>query len=174
MARVIGNISNRKGVAGFNSSLGINMELDARDFMKRFDKLVTKDSVDDLTEGLTLSANQFITDIAEKAPQAPVDTSAMVGSMSAFVNKKLVATSERYRRFVKGAGKRVLRNFITKTHTEKIFPKRLDLILGMNAPYSTVQHETHKTKKNFLENKLMEFWKNYISIALRPLQKRLR
>ena len=149
------------------------MEFDISDFDKKFKKFVDKDSINDLTFGLGNAGKQFITDIAEKEPVTPVLTSAMVSSISAFVNKKLVATSERYRRYT-GEASKLLRNFITKSHTEKIFKNRIDLILGMNAPYSTFQHETHKTKRNFVENKLMEFWKNYIEIALRPLKKRLR
>ena len=153
--------------AGFKRGLSVSM--DTRDFEKRLDKFMTKDTLVALRRGLGLAFLQLLDDIVLEAPMAPVLTSALVGSITVFVNNKLVGDSDKYQ--TGGI------DYQSRTNTEPQPRDAEQATLVVNAPYATVQHENfpHKSKEGagmfFVIKKVIANKTKYGQIVVNEIRK---
>ena len=118
---------------------GLSVDMDTKDFELRLDKFFRKDSLVSMKRGLGLAFMQLLDDIALEAPMAPVLTSALVGSMTVFVNQKLFGDSKKYRT---GDAE----DLSERVNTEPKWSGGEEALLVVNAPYATIQHENFPTK----------------------------
>ena len=118
---------------------GLSVDMDTSDFELRLDKFFRKDSLASLKRGLGLAFMQLLDDIALEAPMAPVLTSALVSSITVFVNQKLFGDSNKYRT---GDAE----DLSERINTEPKWADGEEALLVVNAPYATIQHENYPTK----------------------------
>lgn len=147
---------------------GMSIEMDAREVglkLAKFDRNV----LNRLRSGIGLALLALMDDIVEEAPTAPILTSALRGSMTAFVNKTLIGTSKKYQ--TGGENYRQLKN------SEPNWNKGEQGLLAVNAPYATLQHERFENKSEtgagmfFVMKKITRFAKKYGQIVVREMKR---
>ena len=156
------------GKPGFHRGMSITM--DTKEFEKDLDRFMTKNSIAALRRGLGKAWMQLIDDIALEQPTIPVDTSALISSITVFVNKRLFGTSSKYRQ-----GSPV--NYQQRKSTEPDYHKGEQALLVVNAPYATVQHEDFEQKSKpgagmfFVSRKVRQYGKKYVQIVIHEVKK---
>ncbi len=148
---------------------GMTVELDTSDFEPKLDKFMAKSAIVGLRKGLGLAWMELMRDIVYEIPKIPLLTSALRGSMTVFVNRKLFGDSSKYQ-----AGGEIFRE---RKSTEPKWNKGEEALLVVNAPYATVQHEKFEQKSQpgagrfYVLNKLRRFGRKYGKIDADEVKK---
>ncbi len=148
---------------------GMSVEMDTREFELDLDRFMSKNVIIGLRRGIGKALLQLIDDIVEEAPTAPILTSALRGSMTAFVNKVFIGDSKKYQ--TGGESYREYKN------TEPKWNKGEEGLLVMNAPYATIQHESFPDKSEkgsgmfFIWSKVNKYRKKYGQIIVNEVKK---
>lgn len=161
-----GFVYGNPGVGGYHR--GVRVQMDTRDFEQDLDKFAGN-SIDALRRGLGLAFLALMHDIIEERPKIPVLTSALMGSISVFVNKRLVGDSSKFQT----GGE----NYRATTNEEETPTGKEQATLVVNAPYATIQHENFPTKAApgagmfFVLKKLVRNRQKYGDIVVNELRR---
>lgn len=153
------------GKAGFHRGLSLSIEFDTRELDRGIRRL-DKSMIVSLRQGLAKALKQLLDDICREAPKIPVDTGALWGSITTFVNNKL-STRSKYGIPVDQELK----------STEPNYRQGEEGLLVVNSPYATVQHEKWPTKRKagagmyFVLSKLIAFRTKYITTIVTEMKK---
>lgn len=145
---------------------GMTIEMDAREFEQDLTRFMTKNAIVALRKGLKLAWKELMKDIVEELPTAPMLTSALRGSITVFVNNKLVAIS-----------KYGIPIFQQRKSAEPRWNKGEEALLVVNAPYATVQHENFPTKSEakagmfYVLKKVKQYGRKYVKIVVDEVKK---
>ncbi len=160
--------------------------LHAKQFNYNFDKFMTKDSIKWLYAGLKKAGIQIMKDIITVAPRAPVLTSALVRSMSVFVNNKFIMSSREYLGSVREMAANISRgglkanaprkfgevvDYSTTQLNDPLGKNEMRTTVLINAPYTILQHETYH--KGFVSSKLSRFAYKYLEIVADTVRRRM-
>ena len=150
---------------GFHRGLNLGIEFDTREFDRDLRRLNTN-MIKSLLRGLAKALRQLLDDICLEAPKIPVDTGALWGSITTFVNNKL-STRSKYGIPIDQEIK----------STEPNYRQGEEGLLVVNSPYATVQHEKWPEKHKagagmyFVLSKLISFRNKYITTIVTEMKR---
>ena len=143
-------------------SVGISVRVDKSEFnLKK--GIWDQNFLRGLHLGVAAALKQFMGDIVKEMPTVPILTSALRGSITYFVDNVLKGDSTAYG----------LPTFQERTSTDKMEGKGVLGVLGVNAPYATIQHEDfpHKSAPGagrfYVLRKLIRSARHYVDIIVR-------
>lgn len=152
------------GRKGFHR--GMTVEMDTREFERDLDRFMGKSSIVGLRKGLGLAWTELMKDIVAEIPTAPILTSALRGSITVFVNNRLITTP-----------KYGIPLFRQQKSAEPKWGKGEEALLVVNAPYATIQHENFPTKSEpgagmfYVLKKMKQYGRKYVKIVVDEVKK---
>lgn len=158
-------------------TLEVGMTVDSSDFDRRFRRFMKVDSIKGARRGLGSAGKALMMDTLGEEPVAPEDTSALRASISVFVNRILVKTSEFARRPNPRLAALLAKwgqpgGFIARTNDTPAKRGEEYALMVVNAPYASVQ-ET-KWHKGYVMVKLIRFRDKYVRLIGRGIQRTMR
>lgn len=155
----IRNIGGRRFIPGTGRKGTVRIEFDTREFESRMD-FVTIEMVKAIRRGLTIVGQRFIAAVIDQYPRAPVLTSALISSITVFINRSYKFSSRR--RAIATRAPLDHRVFQlpqdVPTNAEE---EALNIIFG--APYTSLQHEVYHP--GFITEKIGRNYEKWVKIV---------